>query len=603
MLFNIALNYGGRAEIVDAARRAIAAGIEPEELDEQRFASFLYTAGQPDPDLLIRTSGEMRVSNFLLWQIAYAEIWVTDTLWPDFRAAPSAARPCSRIRSAIAATAASNRSPRRDGAGDPYPERRRARCVAVGASVWLAPRRGCSSCWQRLVAVPVAICRAGALCGRSASRVRGCRGAALTLRSLARGHVGLARAGRSSRSWWRSCRRGRRAADRRSWRGARCVAATAATCCAPLYLGLPLGVLAAIRWTTAARPQSWSMLDGCRQRHLAVLRGPAVRPPVAGARHQPEEDDRRRRRRLHRRLAADGGAGRVVAAGRAGAGPRAARPGDRRPRHHRRPVRVDAEARRRRERQLEPDPGPRRRARPHRRAAVRGARFTWRSSSTGPGGRHEAARHPRFDRIDRPAARWPSCDAHPDTPGGGRACRGPTGRAIWPRRSPATARAIAALDERRGSAGAPRALHRKAPDHDMPARTGSSRSPRIPTSTSCSAPRRARQRSRRCSRRSRPARRIALANKEMLVMAGALVTKAARARGVPLLPVDSEHNAIHQCLHGRQPDEVTRADSHRVGRALSARGRPRSWNTPRPTMRCGIPHGGWAARSPSTRPR
>jgi undecaprenyl diphosphate synthase len=85
MLFNIALNYGGRTEIVDAARRAIAAGVRPQDLDETRFAGFLYTAGQPDPDLLIRTSGEMRVSNFLLWQIAYAEIYVTDTRWPDFR--------------------------------------------------------------------------------------------------------------------------------------------------------------------------------------------------------------------------------------------------------------------------------------------------------------------------------------------------------------------------------------------------------------------------------------------------------------------------------------------------------------------------------------
>ena len=64
---------------------AAAAGVAPEALDERTFAEFLYTAGQPDPDLLIRTSGEMRVSNFLLWQIAYAEIWVTDTLWPDFR--------------------------------------------------------------------------------------------------------------------------------------------------------------------------------------------------------------------------------------------------------------------------------------------------------------------------------------------------------------------------------------------------------------------------------------------------------------------------------------------------------------------------------------
>ena len=85
MLFNIALNYSGRAEIVDAARRIIAAGVDPADLDERRFGEFLYTAGQPDPDLLIRTSGEMRVSNFLLWQIAYAEIWVTETLWPDFR--------------------------------------------------------------------------------------------------------------------------------------------------------------------------------------------------------------------------------------------------------------------------------------------------------------------------------------------------------------------------------------------------------------------------------------------------------------------------------------------------------------------------------------
>ena len=85
MQFNIALNYGGRAEIVDAARRAIVSGIAPDDLDERRFSEFLYTSGQPDPDLLIRTSGEMRVSNFLLWQIAYAEIWVTETLWPDFR--------------------------------------------------------------------------------------------------------------------------------------------------------------------------------------------------------------------------------------------------------------------------------------------------------------------------------------------------------------------------------------------------------------------------------------------------------------------------------------------------------------------------------------
>ena len=85
MLFNIALNYGGRAEIVEAVKRVMARGLSADALDEQKFSEYLYTAGQPDPDLLIRTSGEMRVSNFLLWQIAYAEIWVTDTLWPDFR--------------------------------------------------------------------------------------------------------------------------------------------------------------------------------------------------------------------------------------------------------------------------------------------------------------------------------------------------------------------------------------------------------------------------------------------------------------------------------------------------------------------------------------
>jgi undecaprenyl diphosphate synthase len=86
MEFNIALNYGGRAEIVEAAKRIVADGVPADALDEAKFSEYLYTAGQPDPDLLIRTSGEMRVSNFLLWQIAYAEIWVTDTLWPDFRA-------------------------------------------------------------------------------------------------------------------------------------------------------------------------------------------------------------------------------------------------------------------------------------------------------------------------------------------------------------------------------------------------------------------------------------------------------------------------------------------------------------------------------------
>ena len=84
----LALSYGGRTELVEAARslarRAREGDLDPESIDEDLLASFLYTAGLPDPDLLIRTSGELRISNFLLWQIAYTELYVTDVLWPDF---------------------------------------------------------------------------------------------------------------------------------------------------------------------------------------------------------------------------------------------------------------------------------------------------------------------------------------------------------------------------------------------------------------------------------------------------------------------------------------------------------------------------------------
>jgi undecaprenyl diphosphate synthase len=80
----VALNYGGRAEIVDAARRMMEDGLKPKEVDEATFASYLYAPEAPEVDLVIRTSGELRVSNFLLWQIAYAEFYVTETLWPDF---------------------------------------------------------------------------------------------------------------------------------------------------------------------------------------------------------------------------------------------------------------------------------------------------------------------------------------------------------------------------------------------------------------------------------------------------------------------------------------------------------------------------------------
>jgi undecaprenyl diphosphate synthase len=84
----LAINYGGRAEVADAVRRIaeeVRAGrLDPPEIDERTISSHLYTAGMPDPDLLIRTASEMRVSNFLLWQISYAELWVTERFWPEF---------------------------------------------------------------------------------------------------------------------------------------------------------------------------------------------------------------------------------------------------------------------------------------------------------------------------------------------------------------------------------------------------------------------------------------------------------------------------------------------------------------------------------------
>jgi len=89
LVLNLALNYGGRAEIADAfqqlMQQVLAGTLRPEEVDEARISSVLYTKGLPEPDLLIRTGGEMRISNFLPWQIAYAEFYVTPVLWPDFK--------------------------------------------------------------------------------------------------------------------------------------------------------------------------------------------------------------------------------------------------------------------------------------------------------------------------------------------------------------------------------------------------------------------------------------------------------------------------------------------------------------------------------------
>jgi undecaprenyl diphosphate synthase len=82
--FSFAFSYGGRTEILDAARRLVAEGIPAEKIDEKLFNSYLYTADMPEVDLVIRTGGELRVSNFLIWQAAYSEYYFTDVLWPDF---------------------------------------------------------------------------------------------------------------------------------------------------------------------------------------------------------------------------------------------------------------------------------------------------------------------------------------------------------------------------------------------------------------------------------------------------------------------------------------------------------------------------------------
>jgi len=84
LILNVAFNYGGRDEIVRAVRRIVAAGMKPEEITEDVISRYVYTSGQPDPDLIIRTSGELRVSNFLIWQAAYAEYYATPIFWPDF---------------------------------------------------------------------------------------------------------------------------------------------------------------------------------------------------------------------------------------------------------------------------------------------------------------------------------------------------------------------------------------------------------------------------------------------------------------------------------------------------------------------------------------
>ncbi len=134
MTLNLAINYGGRAEIVDAINSILAearasGGLEELEIDENRLSAHLYTGGQPEPDLLIRTSGEMRISNFLLWQIAYSELYVTGTLWPDF----------DRVE-LLRAIGEYQKRNRRFGAVEPAAAEGHSRREPVDESLWLPAR-------------------------------------------------------------------------------------------------------------------------------------------------------------------------------------------------------------------------------------------------------------------------------------------------------------------------------------------------------------------------------------------------------------------------------------------------------------------------------
>ena len=239
----------------------LESGIAPADIDERRFSEFLYTAGQPDPDLLIRTSGEMRISNFLLWQIAYAEIWVTDTLWPDFRA-PHLLQAVLEYQKRDRRYGGHHAVQGRDSHGDPRSERggaagrswaawrgllrrrrssRLAAVVAVGAFIELA--RLAEALGAHVPRLPGVSSRPRDHCGGGVAR----RAAPARPRRLCRGRGAMAIAGG----------RRPRTAARRRWFGA-------------ALLALPLGGLAGLRWTEAVKwlcCSCWSSSPATRCRY------------------------------------------------------------------------------------------------------------------------------------------------------------------------------------------------------------------------------------------------------------------------------------------------------------------------------------------------
>ena len=231
--------------------------MRPSDLDERRFGEFLYTAGQPDPDLLIRTSGEMRVSNFLLWQIAYAEIWVTETLWPDFRRrhlleAVLAYQKRDRRYGGIKPSPVARSAP-----SDARPERRRARSSSPSRVVWFAPPLVFLRRRRRAARRSRSYEFVGARRARAASAACPRSPAALAAVLTSRASCALA-LGAPCRLpldvVLMSALVALGALALRAWRGGADALATVAAALFPsLYLGLPIGALVAIRETRRPR--------------------------------------------------------------------------------------------------------------------------------------------------------------------------------------------------------------------------------------------------------------------------------------------------------------------------------------------------------------
>ena len=507
LLLNIAFNYAGRTELVDAVRRIVRSGVAAEDVDEATVAAALYTAGLPDPDLVIRTGGEQRLSNFLIWQSAYAELITTETLWPDFGPADLDARP-GRVRQP-----------------DP-PLRPLSRCCEIAPGARRSSSRRCSS-----------RCGSAAVDRCSSSRSRRRSPAVEAFRLLTRGGLRLVPAARhrprrsSSRSATRSrsCRAAAACSSRRSAivlvgmgalapagpaRGARDLRRRrrSARCTWPPRLrraARPIAARRSIR-RAARLARQRARLDpraAARRldvRHGRVLRRAPVRAAPVHGPHLAVEDPRGRDRRAGRRRASS-----APCWSRRSAGPGSPALALR-----------DRSSRPRRRRATSPSrcssgpPAPRSPARSSRATAAcstgsirscspRPSRTSMSSaSSTDPvRARPRGRRAARLDGLDRPAgARRPR--RRPGVPRR-RPRRRPERHA--PRRAgDAPPPAIVALEDQ---AGAPRSRPRAEPGRGSPAATMPSSSwRRATTSTSWSSPPAASSACGRSSPRWRPAR-------------------------------------------------------------------------------------------------